>query len=84
MTKLTVAEQNDLVWVKAAASVPGGYCVEVARHSDGVALRHSMRSDEGALFFSLAEFSAFLEGARAGEFDELLDLPVPRCTSSES
>lgn len=56
-------------WVKSSYSGPQGNCVEVARLSDGsVAMRNSRHPDGPALVFTSAEWEAFLNGARTGEF----------------
>jgi Domain of unknown function (DUF397) len=56
-------------WVKSSYSGPQGNCVEVARLSDGsVAMRNSRHPDGPALVFTTAEWEAFLNGARSGEF----------------
>ncbi|HEY0001001.1 MAG TPA: DUF397 domain-containing protein [Actinoplanes sp.] len=48
----------------------GGDCVEVARNLPGiVAVRDSKDPDGPALTFTRAEWSAFLAGVRAGDFD---------------
>ena len=44
-------------------------CVEVARKPEGVAMRDSKNSDGPVLFFTHAEFTAFVNGAKNGEFD---------------
>ncbi|OHA92696.1 MAG: hypothetical protein A3G99_01280 [Candidatus Zambryskibacteria bacterium RIFCSPLOWO2_12_FULL_39_23] len=42
-------------------------CVEVARKSQGVAIRDSKTGN--ILFFKNREFRAFVKGAKAGQFD---------------
>lgn len=64
--------QTHLAWQKAVASQGFGMCVEVARCDDGVAVRHSMTPEDGAILYSKAEFRAFVDGVRNGEFDHLL------------
>lgn len=62
----------ELKWFKSSFSppdAPAHACVEVAHRADGVSLRHSDRPDGGVLEYTDAEFNAFLEGAKAGEFD---------------
>ena len=46
----------------------GGDCVEVALGGE-VAVRHSARPDEAILIFTPGEWSAFIRGVKAGEFD---------------
>ncbi|MFF2848771.1 DUF397 domain-containing protein [Streptomyces sp. NPDC058001] len=60
-------------WVKSAASAGIGECVEVALvPGGGVAVRNSRFPDGAALLFTKAEMTAFVAGAGAGEFDELV------------
>jgi len=44
-------------------------CVQVARKSEGVAVRDSKDPSKATLFFTNDEWSAFIRGAKAGEFD---------------
>jgi hypothetical protein len=57
-------------WIKSSYSGPtGGNCVEVAFLADGdVAMRNSRDPGGPALIFTMAEWDAFLAGARDGEF----------------
>ncbi len=47
-------------------------CVEAAPYSNGVAVRHSVTPEDGAILYSRGEFAAFLDGAKKGEFDHLV------------
>lgn len=62
-------------WIKARKSGGnGGDCVETRRRGDRIEIRDSKRGDAGpVLSFTPAEFDAFLDGARHGEFDHLLN-----------
>lgn len=62
-------------WVKATRSAGnGGACVEMRRHDGMIEVRDSKdRQDGPVLRFTRAEFDAWLDGARTGEFDHLLD-----------
>lgn len=61
-------------WHKSAHSNPSGDCVQVARLSDGqTAVRNSRHPAGEVLMFTRAEMTAFLAGAKDGEFDYLLD-----------
>ena len=55
-------------WQKSTASSMNG-CVEVAFVDEGVAIRDSKDRAGAVLLFSLAEWQAFLQGVRQGEFD---------------
>ena len=58
--------------MKASRSYGGGACVEVAPVDGGVAVRDSKDRGGPVLAFTVAEFAAFLDGARNGEFDHLV------------
>jgi Domain of unknown function (DUF397) len=64
-------------WQRAAepGADPAGEYVEIAfvEHSDGVtytAMRNSKYPDGTILVFTPSEWEAFVQGVRAGEFDE--------------
>jgi len=46
-----------------------GSCVELCTNADGVILRDGKDSDGPRLHFSREEWSAFIAGVKAGEFD---------------
>jgi Domain of unknown function (DUF397) len=64
---------NDLAWVKSSLSFSNGNCVEVAPlpAGEGVAVRNSRQPAGPVLFFTPAEWDAFVGGAHKGEFDHL-------------
>ncbi|MFE6475678.1 DUF397 domain-containing protein [Streptomyces rochei] len=64
---------SGVLWIKSSHSnATGGNCVEVAAlPGGGVALRNSRDPHGPALVYSPAEITAFLAGAKAGEFDHL-------------
>jgi hypothetical protein len=62
------AERAGLVWQKASASTSYGQCVELAVAAGGVAMRDSKDPDGPILLYTRAEFKAFLDGARNGDF----------------
>jgi Domain of unknown function (DUF397) len=57
------------VWRKSRYSNPSGNCVEAADLPAGdVAVRNSRFPDGPALIFTRAEWEAFVQGARYGDF----------------
>jgi Domain of unknown function (DUF397) len=58
-------------WRKSSRSSGGGNgdCVDVADLGDAVAVRDSKHPDGAVLAFSPSEWRAFIEGAKAGDFD---------------
>ena len=66
------ADQLAVCWRKSRVSNPSGSCVEVAELSDdAIAVRNSRYPAGPALIYPRAEVSAFLRGAKNGEFDDL-------------
>src|SRR5579872_2328091 len=65
----------EVTWQKSAHSNPNGACVEVALLPGGeIAFRNSRFPQGPALVYTRAEISAFLAGAKDGEFDHVLNL----------
>jgi len=65
------AQDPLLWWWWFTAGCEGGSCVEVASASEGVALRDSKDQGGPVLWFTRDEWTTFLAGAKAGEFDHL-------------
>jgi hypothetical protein len=65
-------DRHALAWRVATRSAHGN-CVEVARAGDSIAVRNSRHPEGEIIVYTKAEFAAFLDGAKKGEFDDLLD-----------
>lgn len=64
---------SNVSWRKSRRSGALGNCVELAPLAGGqVAIRHSQRPDGPVLVYTRAEMTAFLLGAKDGEFDDLV------------
>jgi hypothetical protein len=62
----------DTAWGKSRRSGAAGHCVETANVAGGVSLRHSKDPERGAFLFTPEEMSAFVQGAKDGDFDHHL------------
>lgn len=59
-------------WIKASKSFAHGNCLELAAMPDGaIGVRDSKDKEGPVLRLTRAELAAFLDGAKAGEFDHL-------------
>ncbi len=59
-------------WRKSSHSNPVGECVELANLTNGeIAVRNSRHPGGSVLTFTRAEMAAFIQDAKAGEFDEM-------------
>jgi Domain of unknown function (DUF397) len=58
-----------IIWRKAAKSNGAGACVEVSSVRGTILVRDSKNPDGPVLEYTQAEWSAFLDGAKNGEFD---------------
>ncbi|GAB3803289.1 DUF397 domain-containing protein [Micromonospora zhanjiangensis] len=68
-----VTELPPLSWQKSLRSNPSGNCVELAElPGGGIAVRNSRHPDGPALIYTVDEITAFVLGARDGDFDNLI------------
>lgn len=66
----TTSDPNQ--WIKAQRSNGSGNCVEMRVHNGQVEVRDTKQDGGGpTLRFNKAEFEAWLDGAKKGEFDHL-------------
>jgi Domain of unknown function (DUF397) len=70
---MPVRELPVLAWQKSRRSNPSGNCVELAALPDGgIAVRNSRYPDGPALIYTIDEVTAFVQGAKDGDFDNLV------------
>lgn len=62
---------TDRAWRKASFSGAESNCVEVAEDNDTILVRNSNDPDAGTIAFTRAEMAAWVQGCKAGEFDDL-------------
>ena len=69
---ILATELGEVRWQKSWHSNPNGECVELAALPTGeIALRNSRFPAGPVLLYTQAEITAFLAGAKDGEFDHL-------------
>jgi hypothetical protein len=70
---MPAAQLAGMTWTKSSYSGAVGNCVEVAALAGGdIAMRNSRFPDGPALVYTRAEITAFLAGAKDGEFDDFI------------
>lgn len=60
---------TDLTWTKSTHSGGNGECVEAAPLPDGGMAMRDSKDPTTVLWFTRAEWDAFVAGAKDGEFD---------------
>ena len=70
--RIQQSADSGLTWTKASGSSNNGGCVEVAAIDDMIAVRDSKYPDGPPLYFTRREISYFLDGVKAGEFDQFV------------
>jgi hypothetical protein len=68
---LTGSELSRLAW-RTARKSGGTGCVEVAPAACMIAVRDSKHPGGPVLFYTRLEWEAFLDGAKKGEFDDVI------------
>ena len=58
-------------WHKSSYSAHSDNCVEVGYGEGVIGVRDTKDRSAGTLVFTRAEWKAFLDGVKAGEFDDL-------------
>ena len=69
---LSASERESLSWLRARSSTANGHCVEISSASGNIAIRDSKDPDGPILVCTTSEFRVFLDAARNGEFDTLV------------
>lgn len=70
---LKAADVANLTWRKSTKSGPvSDNCVEIAPIAGGVVVRNSKSPEGPFVGYTTAELKAFIEGAKDGEFDDLI------------
>jgi hypothetical protein len=65
--------EGDVRWIMSSRSTGnGGSCVQARRHAGVIEVRNSKSPEAGTVKFTLEEWDSFLDGAKKGEFDQLL------------
>jgi hypothetical protein len=68
---MSPSAQGPSAWRKSSKCA-NTECVEIAREQDMILLRDSKAPEAPPFRYTRDEFRAFLEGAKAGEFDDLI------------
>ena len=64
---------SDTGWIMSSRSTGnGGSCVQARRSAGWIEVRNSKAPDAGTVRFTSEEWDSFLDGARKGEFDQLI------------
>jgi hypothetical protein len=70
---MAAADLGDVRWFKSQHSNPNGECIELAALPNGeIAMRNSRFPAGPVLVYTQAEVTAFLAGAKDGEFDQMV------------
>ncbi|MDQ3826698.1 MAG: DUF397 domain-containing protein [Actinomycetota bacterium] len=68
---MTTSDPAVTLWRTSSFSGNNGTCVAVATLPSGyIAVRNSNHPEEGTVLFTRAEMNAWIQGVKAGEFDD--------------
>jgi Domain of unknown function (DUF397) len=68
---MSPSAQGPSAWRKASTCA-NSECVEIARERDMILLRDTKSPQTPPFRYTTEEFRAFIDGAKAGEFDDLI------------
>jgi Domain of unknown function (DUF397) len=68
---MSPSAEDSSTWRKSSKCA-NSECIEIAREQDMILLRDSKSPETSAFRYTTEEFRAFLDGAKAGEFDDLV------------
>ena len=71
MSSFTPPSSDGLVW-RVARSCDVGNCVRVAARDESIVIGDTKHPDGPVLSYDRAEWMAFMEGIRQGDFDDLI------------
>ncbi len=64
---------SNTAWIMSSRSTGnGGSCVQARREAGLIEVRNSTNPAAGTVRFTIEEWDSFLDGAKTGEFDQLL------------
>ncbi|RNL83513.1 DUF397 domain-containing protein [Halostreptopolyspora alba] len=70
---IAASDLQGVTWQKSQRSNSRGACVEMAQLTDGsIAMRNSRFPDGPALVYTQTEVDALIQGAKDGDFDNLV------------
>lgn len=65
-----MSNDHEINW-RTSSFTDGVQCVEVAMFGDEIAVRDTKDREGATLHFTRGEMRAFIQGVKAGEFDDL-------------
>jgi hypothetical protein len=68
---MSPSAKDSSIWRKSSKCA-NSECVEIAREQDMILLRDSKSPETPPFRYTTEEFRAFIHGAKAGEFDDLI------------